>query len=72
MAPLIPILAGILLAHYGWRVTYQGVALLVFALGFPIKLTCLRDPPLKPQVANVAPVPVEGLTLSEALKTRTF
>ncbi|WKL57134.1 MFS transporter [Asticcacaulis sp. ZE23SCel15] len=71
-ATLIPILAGVLLTYYGWRVTYQGVALLVFALGFPIVLTCLRAPPLRPQMSKDAPVPVDGLTFSEAMKTRTF
>ncbi|MBB6251986.1 MFS transporter [Nitrospirillum iridis] len=78
-ATIIPIVGGMLLSHFGWRVTYQGMALMVGVIGFPILLRWLRDPPpggfrdTLPARHEAAPAhAVNDLTLRQAVATRAF
>ncbi|MGA0600047.1 MFS transporter [Caulobacter sp. KR2-114] len=66
---VLPIVAGLLLARYGWRGAYQGIGLLVALIGFPLLLAFLKDPPLR--AADQAQA-ADGLTLAEAARTPTF
>ena len=79
---LMPILAGLMLVQFGWRGAYMGIGLIVFGLGFPTLFALLRDAPGReeemmrraeetgPQTASASPLP--GLSLAEAVATRTF
>ena len=67
-ATVMPIVAGVLVSHYGWRHAYVGIGGLVFLLGFPMLFLFLHDAP--PRHAEATPL--EGLTLREAAQTRAF
>lgn len=66
---VMPIVAGLLMARFGWRGAYQGIGLLVALIGFPLLLAFLRDPPKT--VASDAG-PTAGLELAQAARTSTF
>jgi MFS family permease len=68
-ATIMPIVAGLLVSHYGWRSAYAGIGGLVLLIGFPILFLFLHD---APPHAAVAAAPAEGLTLREAVQTRAF
>ena len=71
-----------MLVQFGWRGAYMGIGLIVFGLGFPTLFALLRDAPGRveeimrraeeagPQTASASPLP--GLSLGEAVATRTF
>ena len=66
---VMPIVAGLLMARFGWRGAYQGIGLLVALIGFPLLLAFLKDPPkARGDHAGEA----AGLTLAEAARTSTF
>ncbi|MDE1145918.1 MAG: MFS transporter [Azospirillaceae bacterium] len=78
-ATIIPIVGGVLLSHFGWRVTYQGMALMVGAIGFPILWRFLRDPPpggfrdaVPATETAMARKSATDLTLRQAVTTRAF
>ncbi|BEU99992.1 MFS transporter [Novosphingobium olei] len=71
-ATLMPVLAGIFLAAYGWRESYVLIGLLVAALGAPVMLLWLRDAPVVAPSPEVAAPAVEGMSLREAAQTRVF
>ncbi|MEC4591957.1 MFS transporter [Nitrospirillum amazonense] len=77
-ATVIPIIGGVLLSRFDWRVTYQGMALMVGAIGFPILLRYLRDPPpgglrdAGPARAETMTATANDLTLRQAVGTRAF
>jgi MFS family permease len=68
-AAVAPIFVAVLLANYGWRGAHLGIALAIVIMGFPILFLLLRDPPKCRVAKNDAS---EGVTLSEARKTKTF
>lgn len=72
-ASLLPLLAGVAIALFGWRAGYQSVALVVL-LGFPILLRFLHDPPTQhaPAAEAAAPTDASGLDFLAALRTPTF
>ena len=68
-AAIAPLFAHFLLINYGWRGAYQGIAIVIVAIGFPVLFLLLHDPPgARITEANQA----EGMTLSEARRTATF
>ena len=70
---LMPIYVFMLLSSYGWRIAYQGIAMLILAVGFPILFCLLRDPPSgvsNPQAKAIANL--DGLTFKESCQTKTF
>ncbi len=69
-ATVMPIVASMLMARFGWRGAYQGIGLLVALIGFPLLLAFLRDPP-KP-TAEAARIEGAGMTLAQAARTSTF
>ncbi|MFQ6004499.1 MAG: MFS transporter [Woeseia sp.] len=68
-AALSPIFVHMLMSNYGWRGAYQGIAVAIVVIGFPILFLFLRDPP-KALAAETKLA--HGMTLAEARKTRTF
>ncbi|MFT4198394.1 MAG: MFS transporter [Pseudoxanthomonas sp.] len=66
---LLPLLAGTIIAAWGWRAGYRGVALLVLLVGFPILLRCLRDPP---RAVGAVAADAADFGLRLALRTREF
>ncbi len=68
-AALSPIFVHMLLLNFGWRGAYQGIALAIVLIGFPILFLFLRDPP-KSFAAETENA--EGMTLAEARQTSTF
>jgi MFS family permease len=70
-ATLMPILAGVLLTAWGWRVAYLGIAATVLLAGFPILFLKARDAPYYGS-ANADTRVLEGLTLAEAMRTPRF
>lgn len=69
---LMPALCGLLLAHYGWRGAYQGLALATVLLGFPVLLLLLRDPPRVPAASSGAINPGAGYSLAQARRSSVF
>jgi len=68
-ATVMPIVAGLLVAAYGWRVAYLGIAAIVLLVGFPTLFLLLRDAPPRIEAPRAE---LDGLTLREAAHTRAF
>ncbi len=68
-AAIAPIFVHLLLSSFGWRGAYQGIALAIVLIGFPVLFVFLRDPP---QATVAETEPAEGMTLGEARKTGIF
>lgn len=68
-AAVSPILASYLLISFGWRGAHLGLGLAIIAVGLPVLLLLLRDPPdARLTAANQG----EGLTLAESRRTTVF
>ncbi|WBO21965.1 MFS transporter [Sphingomonas abietis] len=68
-ATIMPIVAGLLLGVVGWRGSFVAIGGIVLAVGFPTLFLLIRDAP-RPAVAH--PVQLEGMSLSQAARTRPF
>ena len=68
-ATFMPILAGVLLGIVGWRSSFAAIGGVVFLLGFPTLFLLLRD---APRAVGATDQTLEGMSLSEAARTRTF
>ena len=75
---VVPIVANVLLEHYGWRGAYTIFAYALLALLVPI-LLWVRNPDSTPTVESVpptaagdAPTPRGALGVADALRTRSF
>jgi MFS family permease len=68
-ATVMPILAGILLGSLGWRGSFVAIGALVIAVGFPTMALLLRDAPQKAREDGTI---LDGVSLSEAIRTRAF
>jgi MFS family permease len=71
-ATVMPIVAGLLMARFGWRGAYQGIGLMVAVIGFPLLWAFLRDPPKPSGAAGRGDAGESGLTLAQAARTGTF
>jgi MFS family permease len=71
-ATLMPIVAGALVAGFGWRGAYMGLGLLIAVIGFPVLWFLLRDRPAVPAAATDVPAQLEGVSLAEAARTPAF
>jgi len=69
-ATIMPGVAAVMLAHYGWRGAYLGLGLIILALGFPVLLAGLRNPPVQSQATRV--LAQSGVSAGEARRTFTF
>ena len=66
---LAAIYAQSLISNYGWRGAYQGIALAIIIVGFPILYLFLHDPP---RATAEETTQSQGMTLPEARMTSTF
>ncbi|MCW1383741.1 MFS transporter [Novosphingobium sp. KCTC 2891] len=71
-ATIMPVLAGIFLAVYGWRESYVLIGIVVAVLGAPALLLWLRDAPAASALPDLAAAQLEGMSLREAAGTRVF
>jgi MFS family permease len=70
---LMPIVVEHLARHLSWRQTYQALAGMVLAAALPGSILLLRTPTQDKRVAAVSvAVPVEGLTMGQAIRTLQF
>ena len=76
---LMPIFVFMLMSDHGWRFAYQGIALLILIIGFPVLYSLLRDPPDSIKALTDSKVSDAedatdrtGLTLSQSRQTKTF
>ncbi len=56
-AALSPVLAHLLISAFGWRGAFQGIALTVLLVGFPVLFLLLWDPPRAAQPKRGQPIP---------------
>lgn len=72
---LTPSYVTYLIAHYGWRGGYVGIAALPLLVGLPIAYFWFREPPTGPS-EEVLPIEqsaaAEGWTLGQAMRTLAF
>lgn len=71
---VIPMIGGVLLAHYGWRGTYVGLGLITLFFGGPALWLMMREAPRLPAAVHPGgedPLS-SGLTGAEARNTRAF
>jgi MFS family permease len=69
----LPILAGLLLSSLGWRMSFAAIGGIVALIGFPTFMLLLRDAPSTKAGPTGTPAPLlEGMSLSQAARTRTF
>jgi MFS family permease len=69
----LPILAGLLLTALGWRMSFAAIGAIVALVGFPTLMLLLRDAPAaRAGTADVPAELLEGLSLSQAVRTHVF
>lgn len=68
----VPPLAATLIAHFGWRLSYVLLGAMVLLIGLSTSRWLLEDPAAVVAGESAPPPISEGLTLREALRTRTF
>ena len=72
-AALSPLFVNMLLVNYGWRGGYQGIAMAILVIGFPVLFVLLHDPEKSAaHDAAADQAQVQGMTLAQARATRTF
>jgi MFS family permease len=68
---VMPFLAAAIMADYGWRAAYVGLAIVTFLIGFPSMLL-LRNPPAGTVDAAAPTIAPSGLTASQARRQPAF
>jgi MFS family permease len=72
-AAVAPLFVNALLAAYGWRGGYQGIAVAILLVGFPVLFLLLHDPePTAAREATPSHDAFQGMTLAEARATAAF
>ena len=69
---VIPVIAAVVVGHYGWRAGYLAIAAIVLGVGFPVLWLMLRDAPRASAASNLSAVAVQGLSLAEAMRLPHF
>ena len=70
---LVPLIGQALIAGYGWRGAFVGLAAIAFAVTFPTIYLLLRDRPAAARTAgHGVAVPEEGLAFGAVLRTASF
>lgn len=67
-----PLFTHALIAQHGWRGAYVGLGVVIAAVGFPILLLLLHDPPISVRAMHGTAGGGNGMTLTEARSTPTF
>jgi MFS family permease len=68
---LIPLLAGLLVANYGWRIAYLSLATIAFVVTWPLAFAFLTDKESTAAAKSSLRL-IAGATLKKAIQTRTF
>ncbi|MXP24977.1 MFS transporter [Altererythrobacter indicus] len=71
-AVCLPILAAVLVSHYGWQMGYVGIALLIAVVGTPVYLAFLKDAPGFGKVEEERADSADGLSVSQAARKPAF
>lgn len=72
-AAISPLFVQALIAHHGWRGGYLGIGAAILAIGFPVLLLLLRDPPQQAaRSATDGAAHDDDMTLAQARSTSTF
>jgi len=71
-ATVMPLIALLLMQHFGWRGGYIGLGVIVLAFGFPVLFFLLKEPPVAAAIHDAPPAPLQGMSLAEAAGTSTF
>lgn len=72
-ATLFPTVAAAMISQFGWRDAYLAIAALTVGIGLPTMFFLLREAPRHQRtIEEVATDDIDGITLAEALRTRTF
>jgi MFS family permease len=69
---VIPVIAAIVVGHYGWRAGYLVIGAIVLAIGFPTLWFVLRDPPRAQIRGEDGADRAEGVSLGEAMRMPRF
>jgi MFS family permease len=72
MGMVAPGLANYLIAEYGWRLAYVGLAAVPLIFSLPFTLAFFRDPPEQVQADTSPDGGAWGFTLPQAIRTRRF
>lgn len=70
-ASIMPVFVAVLMAHYGWRVAYLGIAAVILMVGFPALMLL----PSRPAAAENRPedaAELTGMTLTQSSRTNAF
>jgi MFS family permease len=68
---VIPVIAAMVVGHYGWRAGYLAISAIVLAVGFPALWLLLRDAP-RTDAGDASAGRNEGLSLGEAMRQPRF
>jgi MFS family permease len=68
---LVPLIAGFLIARYGWRTAYLGLAAIVLFVTLPVVFAFVRERPAAAPGRAAAPL-AAGASFAEAVRTPTF
>jgi len=74
-ATLMPIIAGLLMAVFGWRGAYFGIALIVAGLGFPVLYLWMHDAPRSaraPSHPHIDAATLAGDSLAQAIRNPVY
>ncbi|SNT27418.1 Sugar phosphate permease [Noviherbaspirillum humi] len=71
-AALVPQYAQYLLAHFGWRQAYLGLAVAVFIIGFSAVGLAVKEADASKPQAGSKPIALAGLSGAEALRSGVF
>jgi len=71
-ATIMPFAALILMKTFGWRGAFIGLGAIVIVTGFPTFLLLLKEPPLADRGGIPSGGDVVGMTLAQAVRTRSF
>jgi MFS family permease len=69
---LFPMFAAAILATHGWRQGFLADGAFVLLAGFPVLFAFLREPPARFADQSAEPVPLEGATYREAMRSPLF
>jgi MFS family permease len=69
---VMPMLAAVLMGHYGFRGAFVGIGLLVLLVGVPLALLTLRAPPELVRAGIPPDEALTGMTVGEALRSPLY
>jgi MFS family permease len=71
-AAISPLFVQAIIAVHGWRGGYLGIGAVILAVGFPVLLLLLHDPPAERAQSGNGGQATDGMTLAQARTTSVF